>query len=570
MADNPPKRRRVEEHDIQTLQRAISPPPSKRRRDFDDTSQQPPTKEEAASEQPAPKHVTLPTTPIADDGILRSPFRLTAISDLDPICNADVVTLSSLIGSPDLSEAWLFDYLFDVDFIMAALEPSIRDNVRLKIVHGSWQAESPQLAALDEAMLRHSNLEVVCAHMPERFGTHHSKMMVLFFGTGMARVVIHTANMIPKDWANMTQGAWLSPLLPPLDPGAADGVSAGAPPPIGSGLRFKVDLLHYLGQYNQGRARTVPLIAKLRGHDFSAVRAAFLASAPSSHFSDARLRHTQFGWPGLAQILLSLPGATDMGEVLSEELVVQVSSVATVWEKWLTHFQNVLSTNGRGGGGGAMAAMLSSGKTPRHRIVFPTEDEVRTSLDGYASGGSIHLKGASKMQQKQLDRLGPLWRRWSGGGDENPPNQTCGRGDAMRGLAAPHIKTFARLATVKQDNGMEAVRVRWALLTSANLSTQAWGTMQDANGKVKVCSYEVGVLVWPELFAEEGGGAVEMVPVFGRDSFRGGQGGEKKLVPLRLPYGLPLEEYRKGDRPWCKNVKHDEPDINGLKWESAE
>ena len=244
---------------------------------------------------------------------------------------------------------------------------------------------------------------------------------------------------------------------------------------------------------------------------------------------------------------------------------------------------------------GADRAAPAGGGRPRLRIVFPAEDEIRASLDGYASGGSIHLKGATAAQQGQLRRLRPLWCRWGGGAEGDAAgDEASGTGNAMRGLAAPHVKTYARLATAKRADGGEAVRVRWALITSANLSTQAWGAMPDALGRVRVCSYEVGVLVWPELLAgddeeeavaaersedaaREVGGekkqrrAAEMVPVFGRDSLEGAGGGEgARLVPLRLPYGLPLEEYRRGDRPWCGNVRHEEPDWLGQRWDPEE
>jgi tyrosyl-DNA phosphodiesterase-1 len=60
------------------------------------------------------------------------------------------------------------------------------------------------------------------------------------------------------------------------------------------------------------------------------------------------------------------------------------------------------------------------------------------------------------------------------------------------------------------------------MVTSANLSKQAWGAIANKDGEVRIQSYEVGVVVWPALFAdvdekdarkEE----VSMVPVFGRD-----------------------------------------------------
>lgn len=53
-------------------------------------------------------------------------------------------------------------------------------------------------------MSRYPNVQAITAYMPEAFGTHHSKMLVLFRRDETAQVVIHTANMIPRDWKNVS------------------------------------------------------------------------------------------------------------------------------------------------------------------------------------------------------------------------------------------------------------------------------------------------------------------------------------------------------------------------------
>ena len=147
------------------------------------------------------------------------------------------------------------------------------------------------------------------------------------------------------------------------------------------------------------------------------------------------------------------------------------------------------------------------------------------------------------------------------------------------------------------------------MMTSANLSTQAWGVAANAAGEVRVCSYEVGVVVWPALWEEEGEegekGSVEMVPVFrgdmpgegggkgdgsgSGDGSRGGCGngsengigskqrsekeGEKERpvvvktrVGWRMPYDLPLVPYATGEMPWCATEPCEELDWMGRKW----
>lgn len=47
-----------------------------------------------------------------------SPFKLTSVYGLESSLNGDTVALHDLLGDPLIRECWLFDFLFDVDFIM--------------------------------------------------------------------------------------------------------------------------------------------------------------------------------------------------------------------------------------------------------------------------------------------------------------------------------------------------------------------------------------------------------------------------------------------------------------------
>lgn len=240
--------------------------------------------------------------------------------------------------------------------------------------------------------------------MPEMFGTHHSKMMILFRHDDTAQVIIHTANMIAKDWTNMTNAVWRSPLLP-LATAASASASATSdtssdPPPIGSGQRFKADLLSYLRCYDRRRVVCKPLADHLCKYDFSAIRAALIASVPGRH--DAHdVSQTSWGWSALRRTLRSVPCSAD-GEA---EVVVQISSIATLGAKddWLqrTLFDSLCRSSNAGT------------KRPSFRVVFPTADEIRKSLDGYSSGGSIHARIQSQQQAKQLQYLRPIFYHWA-------------------------------------------------------------------------------------------------------------------------------------------------------------
>ena len=126
--------------------------------------------------------------------------------------------------------------------------------------------------------------------------------------------------------------------------------------------------------------------------------------------------------------------------------------------------------------------------------------------------------------------------------------------EAGRKRAAPHIKTYIRYG----EQGID-----WALQTSANLSKQAWGEATNAAGEVRICSWEIGVLVWPSLFAE---GAV-MKAVCQADTPSGQEAGDgTPLVGLRVPYDLPLQRYGPNEKPWVATASYPEPDWKGQIW----
>jgi tyrosyl-DNA phosphodiesterase 1 len=133
------------------------------------------------------------------------------------------------------------------------------------------------------------------------------------------------------------------------------------------------------------------------------------------------------------------------------------------------------------------------------------------------------------------------------------------RQDSGRNRAAPHIKTYIRF-------GPESDTIDWVLVSSANLSKQAWGDA-NKNGTLSVSSYEIGVLVWPSLFEKN----AVMVPAFKADQPTAEavedmvkQG--KAVVGMRMPYSWPLQRYGETEKPWIAIWNYDEPDWKGNMW----
>ncbi|RYO80846.1 hypothetical protein DL766_008961 [Monosporascus sp. MC13-8B] len=545
----------------------MTEPPAKRRRLSDGDG------EPSARGDPArvPKSLSRAVSPptrkkkeMAERVLIPSPFRLTTIRDLPQESNTDAVSLGDLLGDPLIAECWEFNYLHDVDFLLSHFDEDTRSLTKVHIVHGFWKREDPNRLFLEAA--QYSNVTLHTAFMPEMFGTHHSKMLILIRHDDTAQVIIHTANMIAKDWTNMTNGAWVSPLLLRSATATAardDAVEVEATDAaaIGSGERFKADLLSYLRAYNAKRDVCGPLVGELRRYDFSAVRGALVASVPGKHDVDDEPQVTRWGWAAARHALRTVPCHHDQQAAGKKkaEIVAQVSSIATLGasDAWLrrTLFEALSAT----------AAGTGKPK-PDVRVMFPTADEIRRSLDGYASGGSIHTKIQSAQQKKQLQYLRPIFCHWANDCDKGVLQDGPAR-EGGRKRAAPHIKTYIRYCGGDGNGDGERTAIDWALLTSANISKQAWGeaATNNGSGQIRIASWEIGVLVWPELLAGRG---ARMVGMFGRDlPGRDDLDGDGPLVGLRVPYSLPLQRYGDGEVPWVATASYSEPDWKGQTWE---
>lgn len=372
----------------------------------------------------------------------------------------------------------------------------------------------------------------------EPFGCHHTKMMLLFYGDGL-RVVIGTANMKQRHWTAKTNGVWVSPLFPRADPGVAQVASFELDDHQPG---FARDLLEYLAHYvdsgggagpgrqHRDRARFIGLVRKVAAHDMSGAGSVRLAgSVPGSHTGRYA---TRWGHLRVRELLAPLAG----GWAADDLIVMQASSIGSMAKKgskaktrapgdWLE--PNLL----RSLCGGAASLQPAA-------FVWPTIAEVRGSYEGYAGGFAIPYQARNAKQQVFLrDQLAHRWRAgW------------CGRD-----RAAPHIKTYCRLNP--RTNAL-----RWALLTSSNLSTAAWGTWKTGPISARndpvvdklsaVKNYELGVL----FTAPEGSNG--LVPASQSEQHRNGP-----RVPL--PYDLPLTRYGPTDRMWVVDAVHAEPDPFG-------
>ncbi|KAG0259665.1 hypothetical protein DFQ27_003949 [Actinomortierella ambigua] len=315
--------------------------------------------------------------------------------------------------------------------------------------------------------------------------------------------VIHTANLIARDWRNKTQGVFSTGIL-----------HKKASEHLHSTCAFERDLQDYLSRY-----QNMVMTARVSQFDFSGVKGVLVASVPGSFSGQERNR---WGHMRLRSVLRQQVELSQEARERSK-IIIQISSIGSLGPEatdWLRgEFEVSLNAHRNQTYGGRGSGELA--------IVYPTVEN-------------------TKAYEKQAHYLQALLHKWKA--DES------GRERAM-----PHIKTFTRLNSQSDGDYLS-----WILLTSANLSKPAWGFLTK-KGSLDIKSYELGVLLYPSLFepphdsAWEEGSKTVMInstqrcpqPVVDMSRYA-----DKVLtvVPIRLPYDLPLTPYdRYRDHVWLSD-----------------
>lgn len=396
-----------------------------------------------------------------------------------------------------------FNYMFEFPWLMEQYPPEFRTKPLL-LVHGE-QREAKKI--LTKQASAYPNITLYQAPLEILYGTHHTKMMFLLYESGL-RVVIHTSNLIRQDWHQKTQGIWLSPILPKLE---------GAPSVLkgDSETYFKRDMLEYLGAYKA--CELLEWSNHIKGHDFSSVRVYLIGSVPGRHTGEQRM---MFGHLKLRKILKDAGPISD-SVTPAWPIIGQFSSIGSLGanpNQWLTgEFLSSLS---------AVKKSPASVKANCLKLIYPTVDNVRISLEGYPAGGSLPYSNKVAQKQTWLRNFLHQWKSRIHG----------------RSSASPHIKTYVRVSP-------DFTKVAWMLITSANLSKAAWGAFEKNETQLAIRSYELGVLFLPQQF--------------GKSEFL-----LSKSDSLMVPFDVPPVAYATDDQPWIWDIPHKEaPDRHLNIWE---
>ena len=319
----------------------------------------------------------------------------------------------------ELKSTLQINFLVDYQWLKMSYEATGNEQIPLLILYGE---ENQELHSNTE-----TNVKAIRIRTPTPYGTHHTKLMVLVYSDDSVRIVVSTANLVPSDWENRTQGLWVSPKCPATLPGQT---------PKDSVTGFKASLLRYLMTYQVSQLHSYMDVIK--SADFSSINAFFIASSPGSHQGPA-LSH--FGHMAARSVFRKHDVRVNW------PLIIQCSSIGSLGQTPTTWCTSELKQ--------------SLGSAKDVQVIYPSKKNVMDSLDGLLGGGCLPYRKNVHEKQPWLRDYLYQWKcdKWS------------------RTRAMPHIKTYSQV----QDK-----KAAYALLTSANLSKAAWGKLNKDGDKLHI------------------------------------------------------------------------------------
>ncbi|XP_070041892.1 tyrosyl-DNA phosphodiesterase 1 isoform X4 [Nicotiana tomentosiformis] len=457
-------------------------------------------------------------------------FRLMRVRELPAWANTEAVSINDVIQG-NVLVAILSNYMVDMDWLLSAC-PALKRIPNVLVIHGEGDG-------VMEHMKRSKPVNWILhkPSLPIAYGTHHSKAMILVYPTGV-RVIVHTANLIYVDWNNKSQGLWMQD-FPWKDQNN-----------LGKDVGFENDLVDYLSVLKWPEfTANIPAFGSckinslfFKRFDYSSAAVRLIASVPGYHSGPSLKK-----W-GHMKLRTILQECTFSKEFQKSPLIYQFSSLGSLDEKWMAELAS------------SMSAGVSEDKKPlgigEPLIVWPSVEDVRCSLEGYAAGNAV----PSPLKNVEKEFLKKYWARWKA--------SHTGRCRAM-----PHIKTFLRY------NGQS---LAWLLLTSSNLSKAAWGSLQKNNSQLMIRSYELGVLFLPSSVKRGCGFSCTDNGYSSEDETSMHEGNRIKLVTLAwqgkgnddysevlklpVPYELPPKPYSAEDIPWSWDRRYTKKDVYGQVW----
>ena len=450
-------------------------------------------------------------------------------------------TLRQMIGldnskKNDASITWIIisNFLVDFEFIIEEIPELL--SVKTLIFYGVAE-NSPlpwkQLAGDDqfECVCLDPSAPVDSPHNPTGqqipYGVHHSKFFLVGFDDQTIRVCIHTSNIRHSDIHLKAQAAFVQDF--PLKEASSSRMS-----------QFEETLISYIASYRYTKkhcwdntttkkgAIAYSLLDLLRRYDFSTAMGVLIPSTPGYHRLDSSQPR--------GHLKVRKAVADHASDKNLSSIVCQFSSMGSLNARFLLDLQRSMDA------WAAKRKDVVDKKPLSLKLVYPTVQEIRSSVEGYAGGRSV--PGSTKNVNKPF--LRPLYHRWSSPDNSKITNRL------LKPRNVPHMKSYFQLHS---DNDS----MSWFLVTSHNLSKAAWGEVQTSSRfggrRLFIRHWELGAFVSPSLLNARRLKAWS--PVIDLED----SGGDTVSIPL--PYNIVPVPYSSTDTPWAVDSLHSEADSFG-------
>jgi hypothetical protein len=239
------------------------------------------------------------------------PFYLNAVRRISSSYNQNCIRFSDYFSFEDdnpFQDVLLMNYMMDIEWMLDQAPHLIdknvfglhaqRDNYYEIVKLPTWT-----VAKVDLGM--------------ERYGTHHSKMAIIFYQTGV-RIVITTANFIQEDYDSLTQGNYIQDF--PLK---------GHPSTVKTD--FEKTLIEYLQRISATSRANMKLLTFIQrlstDYDFSAAEVVLIPSVPGRH-SATNLK--KWGIGKLSSVLEENGYLQSSSEQSNWPLILQYSSLGSM------------------------------------------------------------------------------------------------------------------------------------------------------------------------------------------------------------------------------------------------
>ena len=112
------RKRRISEASDVLRDGSISPPPKRNASAKNGHFQTPVSSDTNAVKGKATLASDMSNVERSEPKVVPSPVQLNFIEESPAISNVNTISLGSILGDPMIKECWLFNYLFDMDFVM--------------------------------------------------------------------------------------------------------------------------------------------------------------------------------------------------------------------------------------------------------------------------------------------------------------------------------------------------------------------------------------------------------------------------------------------------------------------